>query len=95
MLPKKATEYYANKGINKLNKKFTSCKDSGITLTSKKIKDIVKVINYLENREILLKGTTRKIIKGRYLSLLGPLMAAGLPLMKSVLTPLAKMFCYH
>ena len=59
------------------------------------MKDIVKVINYLEIREILLKGTTRTITKGRYLSLLGPLMAAVLSLMKSVLTPLAKMFCCH
>ena len=55
----------------------------------------MKVINYLEIREILLKGTTRTITKGRYLNLLGPLMAAGSALMKSVLTPLAKMFCYH
>ena len=30
-------------------------------LTNNKIKDILKVIKSLENREILLKGTTRKI----------------------------------
>ena len=56
-LARKATEYYINKGINELNKTFTSSKDSWITLTNNKIKDIKS----LENREILLKGTTRKI----------------------------------
>ena len=46
----------------------------------------------LENRRILLKGTTRKIatLKGGFLDFLRPLITAGLPLMKSVLTPLAK-----
>ena len=44
----------------------------------------MKVINSLENTEILLKGTTRKITFFR------PLMTAGLPLMKSVHPPLAK-----
>ena len=58
-LARKATEYYINKGINELNKTFTSSKDSWIT--NNKIKDILKVIKSLENREILLKGTTRKI----------------------------------
>ena len=52
-------------------------KGSGITLTNNEIKNIMKVIYSLENRGILLKGTTRKI-------------TAGLPLMKSVLTTLAK-----
>ena len=33
----------------------------GKILTDNEIKDIVKVIKSLENREILLKGTTRKI----------------------------------
>ena len=60
-LARKATEYYINKGINELSKTFTSSKDSWITLTNNKIKDILKVIKSLENREILLKGTTRKI----------------------------------
>ena len=60
-LARKATEYYINKGINELNKTFTSSKDSWITLTNNKIKDILKVIKSLENRDILLKGTTRKI----------------------------------
>ena len=60
-LARKATEYYINKGINELSKTFTSSKDSWITLTNNKIKDILKVIKSLENREMLLKGTTRKI----------------------------------
>ena len=52
----------------------------------------MKVIKFLENRGILLKGTTRKTTsqEGRLLSFLRSLMTAGLPLMKSVLTPLAK-----
>ena len=43
-----------------------------------------------ENKEILLKGTTRKITvqKGRFLNFLRPLMTAGLPLIKSVLSVL-------
>ena len=36
-------------------------KGSGRTLTNNEIKDIMKVIKILENRLILLKGTTRKI----------------------------------
>ena len=36
--------------------------DLVLTLTNYKIKDIIKVIRSLENREILLKGTTDKII---------------------------------
>ena len=48
----------------------------------------------LENRGILLKGTTRKITcqEGGFLNFLRPLITAGLPLMKNVLTPLAKGF---
>ena len=43
-----------------------------------------------ENKEILLKGTTRKIAvqKGGFLNFLRPLMTAGLPLIKSVLSVL-------
>ena len=43
-----------------------------------------------ENKEILLKGTTRKITvqKGGFLNFLRPLMTAGLPLIKSVLSVL-------
>ena len=64
----------------------------GITLTDEEIKDIMKVIKFLEDRRILLKGTNRKIAsqEGGFLHFLRPLMTAGLPLMKSVLTPLAR-----
>ena len=52
----------------------------------------MNVITSLGNRGILLKGTSTKITsqKGGSLNFLRPLMTAGLPLMKSVLTPLAK-----
>ena len=41
---------------------------------------------------MLLTGTTRKVTsqEGGFLSFFKPLMAVGLPLMKNVLTPLAK-----
>ena len=61
-LARKATEYYINKGVNELNKKFSSSKSLGITLTNNEIKDIMKVLKSLENTGILLKGTTRKTI---------------------------------
>ena len=46
----------------------------------------------LGNRGNLLKGTTRKIAsqEERFLNFVRPLMTAGLQLMTSVLTPLAK-----
>ena len=46
----------------------------------------------LENRGILLKGTTRKITSqdGGSLNFLRPLMTTALPLMKNVLTPIAQ-----
>ena len=52
----------------------------------------MKVIKSLENRGILLKGTTTKITSQErgLLNLLRPLMTAGLSLIKNVLTPLAK-----
>ena len=61
---------------------------TGITLTNNETKDIMKVITSLENKGILLKGTTRKITtqKGRFQNFLKPLMTASLPLMKNVLT---------
>ena len=34
---------------------------TGITVTDIEIKDIIKVIKFVENRGILLKGTTREI----------------------------------
>ena len=36
---------------------------TGITLTDNEIKDIVKIIQYLENRGILLKLTTKKVTR--------------------------------
>ena len=52
----------------------------------------MKVITSLENRGILLKETTTKITsqEGEFLIFLRPLMTAGLPLMKSLLTTLAE-----
>ena len=65
---------------------------SEIVLTNNEIKDIVKVIKSLENRGILLKGTTSKITRqeGGFLNFLRSLMTAALPLMKCVLALLAK-----
>ena len=52
----------------------------------------MKVIKSLENRGILIKETTRKFTsqEGGFLNFIRPLITAGLPLMKSALTPLAK-----
>ena len=52
----------------------------------------MKVTKPLENREILLKGTAKKITcqKRGFLNFLRPYMTVGSPLMKSVLTPLVK-----
>ena len=60
----------------------------GITLTDNEITDIIKVIMSLENRAILLKGTTCQDVG--FSNFLRPLMRAGLPIMESVLTPIAK-----
>ena len=52
----------------------------------------MKVIKFWENREILLKETTRESTsqQGGFLSFLRPLMTAGWPLIKNALTPVAK-----
>ena len=58
----------------------------------------MKVIKSVENRGILLKETARKITsqEGEFLSFFRPLMTAGLPLMKSVLTTLVtNVLDYH
>ena len=54
----------------------------------------MKIMKSLENRGILLRGTVRKITiqEGGFLNFLRPLMSAGLPLMRSLLTSLAKCF---
>ena len=61
-------------------------------LTNNEIKATTKIIRSLENRWILLKGTTKKITSHEeiFLNFLRPLMTARLPLIKNVLTPLAK-----
>ena len=61
-------------------------------LTKNEIKDIIKVIKSLENGGISFKGTTWKITsqEGRFLHFLRQLMTSVSPLMKSVLTHLAK-----
>ena len=76
----------------KIKKRISSITGSGITLTNNEIKDIIKATKSLENRGILLKGTTRKIARqeGGFPNFLRPLITAGLPLMKSLLRPLAK-----
>ena len=52
----------------------------------------MKVIQPLEKRRILLKGTTRKINSQErgFLTCLRPLTTFGLPSMKNVTAPLAK-----
>ena len=88
-LAKNVAKYYVNRGINKVNKEFTASESSGITLTNNLIKDIIKVINSLKNRGILMQGTTEKVVnqKGRFSD---SLMRIGSPLVKNVLTSLAK-----
>ena len=56
-----------------------------ITVTNNYIKYVMKVIKLLENRIILLTGTATKINSQNRL-----LMTTGLPLMKYVVTLLAK-----
>ena len=86
-----------NGGINELDKKFLTSHSSEITLTNDYTKDIVKVISFLENRRILLKGIIRKTSsqKGEFLNFLRPLLINGLPSTKIVLTLLAKSVYYH
>ena len=43
-LPEKATGYYVNKIMNKINKKLTSTKVSRIILINNKVKHIMKVL---------------------------------------------------
>ena len=74
-----------------LIKKTALSKGTGINLTNNEIKDL-KVTKSLKDGGILIKATTRKITsqEGSFLNFLRPLMILGLPLIKSVLTPLAK-----
>ena len=45
----------------KIENRISSITGLGTTLTNNEIKDIMKVIQSLEIREILLKGTTRNV----------------------------------
>ena len=78
-----------HKKIDIFNIKYITGEDSEITLTKNEIKDIMKVIKSLENKGILLKGTTKNVVNQKG-GLLGILIRGGLPLMKNVLTPPAK-----
>ena len=75
--------------VKKIKDRLTG---SGITLTKNEIEYIIKVNWFLENRQILLKGTTKGISsqEGGFPNFLGQLMTPGLPLIKNVFTPLAK-----
>ena len=76
----------------KIKKRFSKFEGSGISLTNKEAKEIIKVIRSLENRgTLLLKGTTRKISqKGGPLNCFALLTRTVQPLLKNVLPPLAK-----
>ena len=45
-LAEKATDYYVNKIMNKINKKLMSTKVSGIILINDKVKHIMKVLRF-------------------------------------------------
>ena len=85
------SKFLLDTGLNLNGKKgISSITVSGIALTNNEIKDTLKIIKSLENRRILVKGTTTKITgqEGGFLDFFRLLMTAGLLLMKSVLTPL-------
>ena len=49
--------------VNKnLSKNVSSILSSGVTLWNNEVKDIVIVISYIQNKRILVKGTTGKCI---------------------------------
>ena len=60
----------------KIKEKF----GSGITVANNEIKDIMKVIKSLDNRGIVLTGTTTKITsrEGGFLNFIRPLMTGVL-----------------
>ena len=91
-LPRNLGKEFLNQQIDKFNNEYIAGNGSEITLTDNEIKDIMKVVKSLENRETSLKGTARKITsqEGGFLNFLKSLMTAGLPSTKKVLTPLAK-----
>ena len=80
MHDKKMADSFMNKKIKNLIKNWNQWSFKNNAKNSK-IKDIVKVIESLENRGVFSKGTTKKSITQEVRSLL---------LMKNILTPLAK-----
>ena len=80
MHDKKMADNFVNKKIKNLMKNWNKWSFKNNTKNSK-LKDIVKVIESLENRGVFSKGTIKKSITQEVISLL---------LMKNVLTPLAK-----
>ena len=66
-------------------KRFSSFTGSGITLTNNEIENIIKIMKYLENRGILLKGTTRKVAsqEEQFPNFVRFIMTASLPLIYS------------
>ena len=80
MHDKKMADSFMNKKIKNLIKNWNKWSFKNNAKNSK-IKDIVKVIESLENRGVFSKGTTKKSITQEVRSLL---------LMKNILTPLAK-----
>ena len=68
------------------------CLRSAITLINNETNVIIDIIRYLENRGILLNGTTGKFLSQgeELLNFLGLLMKVGLSLRKTVFTPLVK-----
>ena len=94
--PKNVDNLLADTGLSitgkKVKKGISAISVSGITVANNKIKDTIKLIRSLENRGILLKGTTKKVSSQDtgFLNFLRPLMTTDLPLIKDVVTPLAK-----
>ena len=62
VLPKNIAKYFVNQRTDNLNKIFTPSEGSRTVLTKNKMKYAIKVIKSVENREILFKGTTKKVI---------------------------------
>ena len=80
------------KQLKNIDVKELEDKDAGHTSADTVVDITSKVIRSIENKGIFLKETTRKInsLKGGFLNFLKPLMTAGLPLMKHLLTPSPK-----
>ena len=85
----KEKNYGAIKTVDNSIKSIWKVFGTGITLTNNEIKDVIKLTS--EDRNFIKRNYTKIASQeGRFWNFLGPLMTAGLPLMKSVFTPLAK-----